>query len=99
MKYLHLFETQVDRDSAASQMTPPWVAFVKENNSLGMHNNKTASEMFNAQTKSIDITENGTTIVTPDAGYGVMDKVNVSVNVPSSGNSGNWLHINGQYED
>ena len=89
MKYLHLFETQSERDSAASQMTPPWVAFVKENNSLGMHNDKTASEMFNVQTKSVRITENGTTTITADFGYGAMDRVNVTVDVPSSGNSGN----------
>lgn len=50
-----------------------------------MHNDKTASEMFNVQSKSVKITENGTTTITADAGYGSMDKVNVTVEVAGSG--------------
>ena len=88
MKHLYLFETQSERDSAASQMTPPWVAFVKENNSLGMHNDKTINEMFNYQSKSVEITENGETLVVPDAGYGALNNVKVKVNVPTGGGGG-----------
>lgn len=34
------------------------------------------------QEKSVEITENGTTVVTPDTGYGGMSKVSISTNVP-----------------
>ena len=84
-KHLHLFETQADFNANADKIVPPFVAFVKENNSLGMYNDKTASEMFNVQSKSVKITENGTTTITPDNGYGAMDKVNVTVDMPTSG--------------
>lgn len=99
MKHLHLFDTQEELNAVSSNITPPWVAFVKQTNSLGMHDNKSITDMFNTQTKSVTITENGITTVTPDSGFGSMDKVNVTVNVPSSGNTGKWLHINSQYND
>lgn len=37
------------------------------------------------QEKSVTITENGTTTITPDTPYDAMSKVDVVVNVPSSG--------------
>ena len=39
------------------------------------------------QTKSVTITENTTTEVTPDSGYDGLEKVNVTTNVPSGGGS------------
>lgn len=40
------------------------------------------------QAKDIEITSNGTTKVTTDAGYAALSSVNVKVNVPQSGGSG-----------
>lgn len=41
-----------------------------------------------SQVKSIEVTANGNTEVIPDAGFAGLTKVNVSVNVPQSGGSG-----------
>lgn len=41
-----------------------------------------------AQTKEIEITSNGTTEVTPDAGFAYLDAVTVKTNVPSQGGEG-----------
>ena len=38
IKHLHLFDTYAEMESVADQLIPPFVAFVKENNSLGMYN-------------------------------------------------------------
>ena len=53
-----------------------------------MHNDKTVNEMFNWQSKSVEITENGETLVVPDAGFAGLAKVSVKVNVPQNGEGG-----------
>ena len=40
------------------------------------------------QSKAVEITENGTTSITPDAGFAALNAVSVKVNVPTSGEGG-----------
>ena len=88
MSHLHLFNTQSEFEANKDKIVAPWVAFVREDNSIGLSENKDANEMFNFQTKTVDITENGKIVVTPDNGYGSMSNVIVNVNVGENGNSG-----------
>ena len=85
MKYLHTFDTKEALNATMPTIKAPWVVLVKEDNSLDMHSDKDMVELFNTQIKSIEITENGTTVVTPDAGYGSMCSVNIKTNVPKGG--------------
>ena len=41
-----------------------------------------------SQSKEIEVTANGTTVVEPDAGFAYLNKVNVKTNVPTSGEGG-----------
>ena len=43
------------------------------------------------QSKAVEITENGTTSITPDAGFTALNAVEVKVNVPQSGEGGSAL--------
>lgn len=45
------------------------------------------------QEKYVEITENGTTTVTPDDGFTALGKVSVNVNVPTSGEGGGSNYI------
>lgn len=41
-----------------------------------------------AQSKEVEVTSNGTTVVEPDAGFAYLNKVSVKTNVPQSGEGG-----------
>lgn len=51
---------------------------------------------INNQSKSVEITENGTTEVTADTGYTGLGKVSINVNVPTSGGGGG-TELEGEY--
>lgn len=43
--------------------------------------------------KSVTITSNGETVINPDEGYEAMEKVTVTTNIPSGGESQDWAKI------
>lgn len=50
-----------------------------------------------SQSKVVEVTANGTTAVTPDAGYAYLSKVEVKVNVPQSGGGSTWRYFSTTY--
>ena len=82
--HIHIFNTQAEYEANKQNITPPFIAHVKENNKMGMHADKTIGSLFNFQRKNVNITENGSFTIEPDSSYGALSSVNVKVNVPTS---------------
>ena len=57
--HIHIFNTQAEYEANKQNITPPFIAHVKENNKMGMHADKTIGSLFNFQRKNVNITENG----------------------------------------
>lgn len=83
------FETEAYRKLTFD--TPPTGALLSW---LQSNATKQASDVSVQPSKSVSITQNGTTTVTPDTGYDALKKVDVTVDVASSGGGGETTSLN-----
>jgi hypothetical protein len=86
MKYLKIFKTQEDLELVKDSIQPPYVVYVEDNHSIGMHNDKSLVQMFNFQDKTVTVAEQGTIVVTPDDEYSALREVTINSEVSSGGN-------------
>lgn len=88
--HIHIFNTQAEYEANKQNITPPFIAHVKENNKMGMHADKTIGSLFNFQRKNVNITENGSFTIEPDSSYGALSSVNVKVNIGGASTNSKW---------
>ena len=88
--HIHIFNTQAEYEANKQNITPPFIAHVKENNKMGMHADKTIGSLFNFQRKNVNITKNGSFTIEPDSSYGALSSVNVKVNIGGASTNSKW---------
>ena len=88
MRHMFIYNTKEEMMANQDKLAPPYVAYVKNDNILGMEKDKTLGEMFNIEnSKTVNITENGTFEIMPDNGYGSIKKIIININIANSGNN------------